>query len=218
MAAYDLEEQEQLANLKTWWKQYGNLVTWILLAVSAAAAGYQGWNWYQRNQSTQASMVFSVLQKAAAEGDMQRVKTASGELIEKFGGTPYASMGAMIAGKVAFDKGDLKTARAQLTWAAENAADEVRDLAHLRLAGVLLDEKSYDDALKQVGEPKQPAFAARFSEMKGDILLAQGKRAEAHAAYVAAIGKIQEPAKAGRGAAAYKDLLQQKADALGDAQ
>lgn len=218
MAAYDLEEQEQLANLKTWWKQYGNLVTWILLAVSASVAAYQGWNWYKRNQSVQASMVFSVLQKAASEGDMQRVKAASGELIEKFGSTPYGAMGAMLAGKIAFEKGDLKTARAQLTWAADNAADEVRDLARLRLAAVLLDEKAYDEALKAVAEPKQPAFASRFAEMRGDILLAQGKRVEARTAYAEAVGKVEEPAKGGRGATAYKELLQQKADAVGDAQ
>ena len=217
MAAYDLEEQEQLDNLKTWWKQYGNLVTWILLAVSAAVAGYQVWNWYQRNQSAQASHVFSVLQKAASEGDMQRVKAASGELIEKFGGTPYGPLGAMLAGKLAFDKGDLKTARAQLTWAADNASDEVQDLARVRLAAVLLDEKSYDEALKQVAAPKQASFTARFAEMRGDVLLAQGKRGEAREAYQTALAKAED-AKAGRAAAAYKELLQQKADAVGDAQ
>ena len=108
MATYDLEEQEQLDSLKAWWKQYGNLVTWILFAVSMGVAGYQGWNGYKRSQSAQASAVFSVLQKAAAEGDMQRVKAASGELIEKFGSTAYGPLGAMLAGKVAvIDEGKL---------------------------------------------------------------------------------------------------------------
>ena len=72
----------------------------------------------------------------------------------------------------------MKTAQAQLAWAAENAKDEPRDLARLRLAAVLLDEKAYDEALKQLAaEP--PAFAARFDELKGDVLAAQGKKPEA---------------------------------------
>lgn len=218
MAAYDHEEQEQLANLKAWWNQYGNLVTWILLAVSLAVAGYQGWNWYGRSKAGEASAVYSVLQRAAAEGDMQRVKTAAGELIEKFGNTPYGPLGAMIAGKLAFEKGDLKTARAQLTWAADNAGDDLRDLARLRLAAVMLDEKSFDEALKQVAEPRLPSFTARFAEMRGDILLAQGKNADARGAYQAALAFIDKEASKDRGTAAYKDLLQQKLDALGGAQ
>ena len=218
MAAYDHEEQEQLANLKSWWNQYGNLVTWILLAVSLAVAGYQGWNWYQRGKASDASAVYGVLQRAVGEGDMQRVKTAAGELIEKFGNTPYGPLGAMLAGKIAFEKGDLKTAKAQLTWAADNAGDDLRDLARLRLAAVLLDEKAYDEALKQVAEPRQASFSARFAEMRGDVLLAQGKSGDARTAYQAAVAAVEKAGAKDRGAQAYKDLLQQKLGALGGGQ
>jgi hypothetical protein len=87
MATYDLEEQEQIAEIKAWWKQYGNLVVGIVTAVSIGVIAWQGWNWYQRGQAAQASMVYGVLQKAVADNDSQRIKTASGELLEKFGGT-----------------------------------------------------------------------------------------------------------------------------------
>lgn len=214
MAAYDLEEQEQLATIKAWWNQYGNLVTWIMLAAALAVAGWQGWNWYQRSQSAQASLVYGAVQRAIGEHDMQRVKAATGELLEKYSGTAYAPLAALLAGKAAFDSGDLKTAKAQFTWVVEHGKDEMRDLARLRLAAVLIDEKAYDAALAQVGEPGSPAFAARFLEMRGDALAAQGKRAEAVAAYRAALDKTKASG-AMPPAGAYGQLLQQKLDTLG---
>ena len=140
MAHYDLEEQEQIDSLKTWWKMYGNLVTGVVVAASLAVIGWQGWNWYQRGQAAQAAAIYSVLEQAVAARDAQRVKSAAGELAEKFGSTSYATLGALLAARQSFDAGDLKTAKAQLGWAAEHAKDELKDLARLRLAAVLLDE------------------------------------------------------------------------------
>ena len=128
MATYDLEEQEQLAEIKAWWKQYGNLLTNILLVAMLAVAAWQGWNWYQRSQSGQSAAVYSVLQKAVQEKDLQKVKAASGELLEKFGNTSYASLGALSAAKALIEADDAKTAKLQLSWVAENGKDELRGL------------------------------------------------------------------------------------------
>ena len=214
MAHYDLEEQEQIDSLRTWWKMYGNLVTGVVVAASIGVIGWQGWNWYQRSQVAQASAIYAVLEQGAALRDGQKVKAAAGELAEKFGSTSYAWLGALVAARQSFDAGDLKTARAQLNWAVDNAKDEVRDLARLRLAAVLLDEKAYDEALKQLEAAHDAAFAARFLELKGDVLAAQGKVPEARAAYKAALdkGEVRE----GRGGAG-RELLRQKLDSLGGA-
>ena len=211
MAHYDLEEQEQIDSLKTWWKMYGNLVTNLLAAVSLAVVAWQGWNWYQGGQAAKASAIYGVLEQAVAANDAQRVKAAAGELAEKFGGTPYASLGAMLAAKHSFDAGDLKTAKAQLGWVAENGKDEFRDLARLRLATVQLDEKAYDEAARQLDAQHAPAFDARFQELKGDIFSAQGKKPEARTAYKAALDKMGDTAGSGR------ELLQLKLDQLGEA-
>lgn len=211
MAHLDLEEQEQIDSLKTWWKMYGNLFTSVVVAASIGAIGWQGWNWYQRSQSAQASAIYGVLEQAVATQDTAKVKAAAGELAEKFGRTSYAGLGALLAAKQSFEAGDLKTARAQLSWAADNGKDEVRDLARLRLVAVLLDEKEYDAALKQLEATHAPVFAGRFLESKGDVLTAQGKKAEARTAYQAALDKGD--AKAGPA----RELLQQKLDSLGEA-
>ena len=213
MAHYDLEEQEQIDTLKTGWKRDGNLGTGVVVAGSLAVIGWQGWNWYQRSQAAQASAIYGVLEQAVAARDAQKVKAAAGELAEKFGGTTYAALGALVAARQSFEAGDLKTARAQLTWAADNGKDEIGDLARLRLASVLLDEQAYDEALKQLEAAHAAAFAARFLELKGDVLAAAGKKPEARAAYQAALekGEVRE----GRGGAG-RELLRQKLDSLGE--
>ena len=206
MTHYDLEEQEQIDSLKTWWNMYGNLVTAVVVAASLGVIGWQGWNWYQRNQVAQASAIYGVLEQAVATNDVQKTKAAAGELAEKYGRTGYAALGALLAAKQSFEAGDLKTARVQLTWATENARDELRDLARLRLAAVLLDDKAFDEALKQLDAAHAAAFDARFLEMKGDVLVAQGKKPEARAAYKAALDK----------GGAGRELLRQKLDNLGE--
>ncbi|MEI7432489.1 MAG: tetratricopeptide repeat protein [Betaproteobacteria bacterium] len=226
MATYDLEEQEQLAEIKTWWKQNGNLLLNVLTAASLVVIAWQGWNFYQRSQSAQASMVYHALQNAVQVKDSQRIKAASGELLEKFSRSSYASIGALTAAKALVDSGDAKTAKVQLLWVVEHGKDEMRDLARLRLAALLLDEKAYDEALKQLDGKVSPAFEARFMDNRGDILNAQGKSAEARSAYQNALTKLAEAEKPGKSQqdmqgwqaqsnAIYRELLQQKRDAIG---
>lgn len=226
MATYDLEEQEQLAEIKVWWKQYGNLLINVLTVVSLIVIAWQGWNWYQRNQSAQASVVYGLLQNAVQEGDSQRIKAASGELLEKFGKTTYASIGALISAKAMIDSDDVKTAKIQLLWVVDNGKDELRDLARLRLVAILLDEKAYDQALKQLDGSISPGFAARFADSRGDVLLAQGKKTDALGAYLDALNKVEEAEKAAKSRnlvqgwqvqsnAIYREILQQKIDSLG---
>src|SRR5436309_287784 len=100
--AYDLEEQEQLAAIKAWWNQYGNLVTWILIAVLGTYAAWSGWNLYLRNQAGQAAQLYDELQKAVTAKDVAKVQRAAGDMEEKFGRTVYAQMSAMAAAKAAF--------------------------------------------------------------------------------------------------------------------
>lgn len=211
MAHYDLEEQEQLDSLKTWWKMYGNLMTGVVVAGAIAVVGWQGWNWHQNGQAAQAAGLYGVLEQAVIAGDGQRTKAVAGELVEKFGRTAYAPLGAMLAGRQSFEGGDLKTARTQFAWVAENGKDELKDLARLRLAAVLLDDKEYDEALKQLAAAHAPAFDARFLEARGDVLVAQGKNAEAREAYRGALDQL------GSEGGAVRELLQQKLDSLGGA-
>jgi predicted negative regulator of RcsB-dependent stress response len=142
--------------------------------------------------------------------DAKSVRDAGGSLVEGFPRTLYAGMGALAAARFYIDRGDLKSARAQLQWVVErSSSDELRDIARLRLAGVLLDEKSYDEALAQLEAKHAPAMAAQYAALKGDILVAKGKAAEAKAAYRLALEKSDERS------GAFRASVQLRLDALG---
>ena len=208
--AYDLEEQEQLASLKAWWNQYGNLVTWLLIIALAAYAAWNGWNYYQRNQAAQAGQLYEELQRAVAAKDNAKVQRAASDMSAKFGGTAYAQMAALAAAKSAFDANDLKTAKAQLQWVADNGTDAYKAIAKIRLAGILLDEKAYDKGLQVLSGDFPDQFTAAVADRKGDIFVAQSKIDEARAAYKLALDKSDEK-NPGR------QLIQLKLDALGGA-
>lgn len=220
MAALDLEEQEQISEIKAWWARYGTLITAAAVAAAVAAVGWQGWSRYQANQTAQASVLFSAAQKASADKDVKKLSATTGELIEKFPRTSQASLAVLISAKAHVDGGDLKTAKTQLAWAADKAADaELREIARLRLVAILLDEKAYDEALKQLATEPPPAFAARHSDAKGDVLLAQNKPAEAKAAYQAAIAAIDKAGSANPLAPnRLKQVVQLKLESIGGAQ
>ncbi len=185
--AFDLEEQEQLASFKAWWNQYGNLLSWVLIAALAAYSGWTGWNYYQRTQATQASQLYDELQKAVVAKDNVKVQRAAGDMQTRFKGTAYAQMSALTAAKSAFDTNDLGAAKTQLQWAIEHGDAEYKAIARLRLAGVLLDEKSYDAALAALAGETPAQFIGNVADRKGDILAAQGKSVEARASYQAAL-------------------------------
>lgn len=222
MAAYDLEEQEQISEIKAWWARYGNAVTAGLLVAAIGVFGWQAWNWYQRNQAAQASGILAEVQKAAAGPDAKAAAARAGELIEKFPGTTQAALAVLLSAKLQTEGGDLKTAKAQLGWAAERAGElELREIARLRLANLLLDEKAYDEALKVLEREPLPGFAGRFHELRGDIQALQGKSADAKKSYEAAIARIDEASKgapAGRGDDRQKTMVQLKLESLGGGQ
>jgi predicted negative regulator of RcsB-dependent stress response len=210
MAAYDLEEQEQLAALKAWWKDNGTQVIASVVLVLAVLSGWLGWNYYQRSQAAQASALYDAVQKAAGAKDLKLVRESAGAVLEQFPRTTYAAMAALVSAKAHFQGGDLKTAHAQLAWVAENARDEaLQDIARLRLASVMLDEKAHDDALKVLDAKHGAVFDAQFLATRGDVLFAQGKKAEAGSAYQAALDKTDAKDAEQRAA------IQLRLDALG---
>lgn len=208
--AYDLEEQEQIASLKDFWKKHGNLITWLAIIVLGAYAAYNFYTAYERDQALDASVVYEQQKQALKAGDKAKVLRASADLQEKYGRTVYAQMGALAAAKAAFDAGDLPAAKTQLQWVLDNGNDELASVARLRLSGVLLDEKKYDEAAKVLEGEIQPRFKADLSDRKGDILVAQGKIAEARAAYQAALDAMDKQAPG-------RQLVQIKLDAIGGA-
>lgn len=211
MATYDLDEQERLDELKAWWKRWGTLVMIGAAVVVSAAAGWRYWQHHTLQQSLEAAAVYEKLTQSLAASDVKGAREAGSLLIDRYEGTAYAPRAALLLAKLNVINRDMKSAQAQLEWAAAHSKEAaVKDVARLRLAGVQLDQKQYDAALKTLAGSHSDAFAPRFEDLTGDVLLAQGKRAEARAAYQAAFGKMAEDNP-------YRSIVELKLDALGGA-
>lgn len=208
--AYDLQEQEQLEELKAWWKDYGRLVILGAALGALAVGGFQGWRYYRHSQSLAAVALYEQLEQAERAGDRKKVRDIAGEIVAKYASTPYAGFAALSSARASFEGGELPAARTQLTWVVENARRaELRDIARLRLAGVLLDEKNYAEALKLLEAKPEDSMTSLYADMRGDILVAQGKNADARNAYQLALDRSEAGSP-------YRATLLLKLDSLGD--
>lgn len=207
----DLQEQEQLDAVKAFWNRYGNLITWLLVVVLGGFAAWNGWQWYQRDQAGKAGALFDELDRAATVGDAEKAGRAFADLRQRYPGTAYAQQGGLLAAKVQFDKGKADDARASLTWVAEQAKEaELRTVARLRLAALQAEAKQYDEALKTLDGAKAEGFEALVADRRGDVLMLQGKQAEARNAWQVAYAAMSEKIE-------YRRLIDAKLTALGAA-
>lgn len=205
----DLEEQEQLDQIKHFWNQYGNLITWVLIAVFGSLAAWNGWQYWQRTQSAQSTVLYDEVERAALAGDIERLERAMSDIRAKFAGTLPTQQAVLLGAKVLFENGKTDAAREALAWVADKAPDEgYQAIARLRLAAVLLDAKKYDEALAQLAGSYPPSFAPLVADRRGDVLAAQGKTAEARAEYSKAYGQMEPGAE-------YRRLVEVKLNALG---
>ncbi|HUP97635.1 MAG TPA: tetratricopeptide repeat protein [Usitatibacter sp.] len=209
--SYDFEEQERIAELKAWWEDNRVFVIAAIIAAVVAYAAWEGWKWWRARQAEEAATLYRPVAEAAKTKDAKKVADAAQPLIARHPGSFYASEAALIAAKTAFDAGNFEEARKQLEWAMEKGADVHRGVARTRLAAVLLEMKKHDEALRVLDGNKDAAFAASVADLRGDVMLAQGRIDEARAAYKLAVEKA-EPRNP------VRSIAENKLNALGGAQ
>ena len=209
MAHLDLEEQEQLDQLKAFWRQWGNLITWLLIAVLGAYAAWNGYQWWQRSQSTQAAVLYEQVDEAARGGDIERLNRAFDTIRDKAGSSLLAQQAGLLTARTLFEKEQPDAARASLGWVAEKGSDAgLRAIAKLRLAAVLTAARSFDAALAQLGSDFPAPFAPLVADQRGDVLNLQGNREAAVAEYRKALAGFGDRAD-------YRRLVEIKLTALG---
>lgn len=207
MAVYDLEEQEQIDAIKAWWKQWQNTIIAAALVFGVTFAGVTWWRHSTAQKATEASALYEELRK---EKDPKKALGLAKSITDKYAGGGYASRAALWAAKVAFESGDFAGARAQLEWCTTNAKEpELQQIARLRLAAVLGEEKKFDEALRVLDSVNREEFSGQVAVLKGDLLAAAGKINDARAAYKTALEK--------NAASPDKRNLEMKLDMLGEA-
>ena len=196
MAVYDLEEQEKLSALQAWWDAYGKYVTAVVTVLCVIIIAVQGWRWYTRTQSEKAAVLYNAISQATATGSVDKAKDAGTQLLDKYPGSAYASRGALLLAKLAIDANDKALAKTHLQWVIDRAGeDELKQIARLRLAYVLLDERAFDDALRILDAKHDEQLDGLYADAKGDIL--------------AALLKLDAKG-------AHRNFVQLKLDSLGD--
>jgi predicted negative regulator of RcsB-dependent stress response len=207
--ALDLEEQEQLDQIKHFWQKYGNLISWVLIVVLGGYAAWNGYHYWQRDQASKAAVLFDEVERAVKAGDAARVERSLADMKDKFGATQYAHQAALIAAKALNGQGKSEAAQAALKWVAEGAPDAaMKDIARLRLSGLLLDANQTDAALAQLSQPFTPTMVGLAADLRGDVLLLKGQKSEAVAAYKTAWEKLIDQPD-------YRRLVQAKLNAQG---
>lgn len=205
----DLEEQEQLAELKHFWRLYGNLITWVLIVVFGCVAAWNGYQYWQARQASQAAVMYDEIERAVQAGDIPRVDRALADMKDRFGATMYADQAGLLAAKTYYEKGNLEAAKSTLTGVANKSSDDAyQSIAKLRLIGLLIETKALDEALKLASGTFSKDFSALAADRRGDILTLQGKKAEAKTQYQKAFKELDDRVE-------YRRLVEVKLSALG---
>jgi predicted negative regulator of RcsB-dependent stress response len=205
----NLEEQEQLDELKHFWNRYGNLITGVIIVVLGTLAAWNGYQYWQRTQSTQAAALFDEVERLVSSNDTEKAERAFAEMKERFPGTAYAPRAGFLLAKMAMDSDKVDTAKAALNWVSEHAADRAYvAIARLRLSGVLMQAKAYDDALKVLSSDVPEEFSGLVLDRRADIFVLQDKKKEAIAEYQKAFKALDERLE-------YRRLVEVKLGALG---
>lgn len=209
MANLDLEEQEQLDQIKHYWKQYGNLITWALIAILGGFATWNGYQYWQRDQASKASALFDEVERFVATNDIAKVERAFTDMKDRYAGTAYAQQSGLLVAKAYHEAGKMDAAKATLVWVADQASDDAyRSIARLRLAGMLAESKSYPEALAQLAADFPAEFLPLVADRKGDIFALQGKTVDARVEYEKAFKAFDERVE-------YRRLVEIKLSALG---
>jgi|AntDeeMetagen192_2_1112575.scaffolds.fasta_scaffold04420_2 predicted negative regulator of RcsB-dependent stress response len=189
MAEFDSEE---MTRLKQWWNGNGMAIVMGAVVGLAVIIGWQGWNWYQDRQTTEAAGIYQQFQQGVVSGNVNdAVLNTAERLKNNFAGTPYAANAALrLAGHFVAQE-DYAEAREQLAWAMNNAAnDGIRHIARVRAARLAWSQDDADKALKMLDAEHPSAFNALYAEVRGDILADQGDRDGAYKAYQQALESL----------------------------
>lgn len=183
-----LNEEEQVARLKSWWDENG---TSIAVALVLGVAGIFGWQWYQdyrTDLSHEASRAYAEYQ--AAESDSKAA--ALEHLAASYGGSAYHVFGLFNQAQDAVATGELAEAETHLTEIIAVADDALLiDLAKVRLAKVQNGLDRSGQALETLASLSNEGYRAWGLEAKGDIHVARGEIELAHTTYTAAVASLE---------------------------
>ena len=205
----DLEEQEQIDQLKHFWEKWGTPITGVLVVVMGGFAAWNGWQYWEQRQAVQATALSDAVRVAIAAKDENRIAQSLKDMQSKYASTQQAAHATLSAAQAQADAGKWDEAKTSLQWVADNAKDDgLKAIARLRLAAVLMEQKDLGGADKVLASGFPSEFAAAVADRQGDLLQLQGKQQEAIQAYERAYKAMDRQVE-------YRRLVEYKLNALG---
>jgi predicted negative regulator of RcsB-dependent stress response len=180
----NLDDQEQLDDLKHFWKKWGTIITAVTTVAALSFAGWTGWNFWQTGLEQKSAVRFDEMTRAVATGDIPKTDRVFADMKEQFGATSYTAQAALLDARMNYEKGNVDATKAALQWLVDSSAEAAyRDVARLRLGGVLIEAKQYDEAIKLLSSSMSKSFTALAADRIGDAYILQNKTEEAKAQY-----------------------------------
>ncbi len=190
-------EKEQIDQIKKWWGENGKALIFGLVLGVGGLFGYRYWEASRIAEGQNASINYEHLLTIASAGASEEATEAGDAIIKGYPKSTYAKLSALILAKLAVDSRDLNDAKTRLQWVIDNSnKGKIKPIAQARLAQLNLAQGDTENAAKLISEI-ETAYADRFTELRGDVLLAQGELDDARAKYEQALEKARERGSAG---------------------
>ncbi len=184
------DDHEQGEAVKSWLKTNGLS---IFMGIALGIGGLYGWRFWQSSQQTareQASASYQQL-LVDVEGEVEATRELLDQFRQRSDNVAYATLAAFsLAGKAVADRN--YTEAVSLLQFAEQSGEpaELRPIAGLRIARVLLQNGQLAEAMATVDRHSNEHHVALADEIRGDILLAQGNNTAAQQAYQSALDNL----------------------------
>jgi len=183
-----LTDQQQAEKVRGWVRENG---IFLVVGLALGLGGLFGWNqWrhYQQRQAEEASGLYETFLESVRANQAEQAEQAMVVLTTEYGSSPYTDQARLAMARLYLDQGKPEPAAEALrTVVDKGATPEIRNIARVRLARLLIYQEKYDDALKVLGDPGSKAFAPAFHDVRGDVYYAMGKLAEARSEYEQAL-------------------------------
>jgi predicted negative regulator of RcsB-dependent stress response len=202
-------EEEQVEAIKKWWNENGkSIVAGVVIGITAIF-GWRAYNNHISLQAEAASTLYEQMLVASRNNDTENVGIYAKRITDEYDSSTYAIFATLMLAKLAAEAGDLEQAENHLRWVMDNSPNEgFEHIARLRLARVLIAGEKLDLAEKTLNVGNTGEFVSRYAELRGDVLVKQGKNEEARQAYQQALTNSFS-------ADSGQSVLQMKLDNLG---
>lgn len=188
----NLEEQEKLAAVGHFWKNWGGKLLGLTIVALLTVAAVFGYNWYQVQQSGKAMALYNQVLADARAADADKLASSLKAMQDNHPGAIPTQQAELLAARVFYEKGQADKSRSTLAAAAARSNDKgLQSIARLQLASLLIEQQQYDEAIKQLSGSIAPAYAALAADRMGDAYALQDKRQEAIDAYTKAFNTME---------------------------